>query len=119
MELWAAMLALFVFVFLKAFQQRNVAFDHYWPVLPISICMAACEFYVIAYVVSEGYDLVKVLAIGSAGGTGTLIAMLLHKRIFSRGQGFQVKDAEDQGAQGSVSDTNLGTASTSPKGRRS
>jgi hypothetical protein len=70
MEIYYAGLASFIFVFLKAFQQRNVAFDHYWPVIPISILMAATEVYVISSVVFLGYSIALVLSIGVGAGTG-------------------------------------------------
>lgn len=87
MEIIYASLAMFAFVFLKAFQQRNVAFDHYWPVVPLSVLMAATEVYVIATVVRIGYDPALVLGVGVGGGAGCLVAMLLHKRIFRRTDG--------------------------------
>ena len=76
--------AMFAFVFLKAFQQRNVAFDHYWPVVPTSWLMAATEVYVIATIVRLGYDLYLVAALGTGAGFGALAAMWLHKHIFGR-----------------------------------
>lgn len=82
MELLYAGLAMFVFVFLKSFQQRNVAFDHYWPVVPIAWAMAAAEVYVISVVVRTGFDLPAVSAIGFGSGVGALLGMVLHKHIF-------------------------------------
>lgn len=82
MEILYAALAQFAFVFLKAFQQRNVAFDHYWPVLPISWCMFATEAYVITVIASRGWDFAFIAAVGTAAGVGAMLAMLLHKRIF-------------------------------------
>lgn len=84
MEIAYAGLAMFAFVFLKAFQQRNVAFDHYLPVIPISWCMALAEIYVISVIVRVGYDLPTVFAIGTGSGLGALLAMVLHKRIFRK-----------------------------------
>ena len=84
MEIFYAAAAMFAFVFLKAFQQRNVAFDHYWPVVPISWLMVATEFYVIVSVVRIGLDFTLIAAVGTAAGTGSILAMLLHKRIFRR-----------------------------------
>jgi len=83
-HLFGAFAAMFAFVFLKAFQQRNVAFDHYWPVIPISWCMALAEVYVIAVIVRVGYDLPTVFAIGSGSGIGAVAAMLLHRRLFRK-----------------------------------
>ena len=85
MEIVFAGVASFIFVFLKAFQQRNVAFDHVWPVIPISLAMAATEIYVISSVVVLGYSGWLVLAVGLGAGVGAVLAMLLHKRIFRRG----------------------------------
>ena len=82
METIYAGLAMFVFVFLKAFQQRNVAFLHYAPVVPTSLLMAGVEIYVIASVVRLGYDWTLVVSVGLGGGVGALLAMSLHSRIF-------------------------------------
>lgn len=82
MEILYAAAAMFAFVFLKAFQQRNVAFDHYWPVLPISWCMFSTEAYVIVAVASRGWDLAFVAAVGTASGIGAMLAMALHKYLF-------------------------------------
>ena len=81
MDTAAACLAMSVFVFLKAFQQRNVAFDHHTLVLPISILMALCEFYVIAWVVTTGFVFWKIVLIGCCTGMATLSAMYLHRRF--------------------------------------
>ena len=70
--------ASFMFVFLKAFQQRNVAFDKYRWVLPTSMAMAAAEVYVIATIVTTGYSVLAVLGMGTGAGAGALIAMHLH-----------------------------------------
>jgi hypothetical protein len=82
MDALTGFLAMLAFVFFKAFQQRNVAFDNYVAVLPTSILMAATEFYVIALIVKTGYDITLVLALGTGAGIGALIAMYLHKRVF-------------------------------------
>lgn len=73
-------LASFMFVFLKAFQQRNVAFDHYKWIVPVSFGMAATEVYVISTIVMTGYSFNAVLGMGLGGGTGALLSMYLHKR---------------------------------------
>jgi hypothetical protein len=72
--------ASFLFVFLKAFQQRNVAFDHYKWVLPCSFGMAVTEVYVVATIVQTGYSFGAVVGMGCGGGTGALLSMYLHKR---------------------------------------
>jgi hypothetical protein len=86
MSYWLAMIltfgASFVFIFLKAFQQRNVAFDRYAWVLPVSFAMALVEVYVIANIAQKGFSLAIVLVIGLGSGLGALAAMLAHKRIF-------------------------------------
>jgi hypothetical protein len=73
---------MFLFVGLKSFQQRNVAHDHYMPIMPTSIAMAFCEFFVVAYVARHGFDPASATAIGVSSGAGSLTAMLLHKRMF-------------------------------------
>lgn len=71
----------FFFILLKAFQQRNVAFDNYVAVLPTSFLMAIVEVYVIASVAHQGWSIPVVVALGFAGGTGALSAMIIHKRF--------------------------------------
>lgn len=75
-----AFAASFAFVFLKAFQQRNVAFDNYGWIFPTSIAMAATEVYVVASVAKNGWHVWLVLAIGAGAGLGALGAMLIHKK---------------------------------------
>ena len=70
--------ASFVFVFLKAFQQRNVAFDNYRWVLPTSMGMAATEVYVISVIATQGYAVLAVLGMGLGAGAGALVAMYTH-----------------------------------------
>ena len=82
MEILYAGLAMFIFVLLKATQQRNVAFLHYGPVLPTSVLMAVTEVFVIASVVRIGYDPALVLSVGIGGGLGAILGMYLHNRIF-------------------------------------
>ena len=73
---------MFAFVFLKAFQQRNVAFDHYWPVVPISWLMFSAEAYVVVTIAGRGWDILFVGAVGTCAGLGAILAMLLHSRMF-------------------------------------
>jgi hypothetical protein len=75
-----AFFASLIFVGLKAFQQRNVAFDNYAWVFPTSIAMAATEVYVVASVAKSGWHIWLVLAIGAGAGLGALGAMLIHKK---------------------------------------
>ena len=77
--------ASFAFVFLKAFQQRSVAFDNYAWVMPTSLAMAATEVYVVANIVRMGgWHLPLVMAIGTGAGLGCLLAMWLHRRYVKR-----------------------------------
>lgn len=71
-----------VFVFLKAFQQRNVAFDNYIAVMPVSFLMACTEVYVIGTVAASGWHFPLVTAIGVGAGLGCMSAMYLHHHIF-------------------------------------
>lgn len=75
-----AFAASLAFVFLKAFQQRNVAFDNYGWIFPTSLAMAATEVYVVASVAKSGWNFWLVLAIGSGAGIGALGAMVIHKK---------------------------------------
>ena len=75
-----AFVASFVFIFLKAFQQRNVAFMNYGWVMPTSMAMACTEVYVIASVAHSGWSPVLVLCIGAGSGLGATIAMYVHNR---------------------------------------
>jgi hypothetical protein len=83
-----AMVGMFVanfwFIFLKAFQQRNVAFDHYFWVVPTSFAMAASEVYIVFTVAQVGFHWHTVLPLGLAGGVGSLCAMLIHKKYFRK-----------------------------------
>ena len=72
------------FVFLRAFQQRNVAFDHYKWIMPTSWCMGLAEVYWVAAIATQGFSLPLALALGTGGGIGCLIAMYLHKKILGR-----------------------------------
>ena len=82
MEILYASLAMFGYVFTKAFQQRNVAFDHYWPVIPTSWIMFAMEAYIVVTIASRGWDILFVGAVGTSAGLGALGAMVLHKHLF-------------------------------------
>lgn len=92
--IWAG-LATFIFIFLKAFQQRNVAFDApAYVVVLTSLCMAFAEVYVIAAVVVQGYHIPLIISVGIGGGVGAVLSMQLHKRIFRRGKACQEEEAE-------------------------
>lgn len=75
------------FVFVKAFQQRNVTFMHYKWVMPTSMLMSCTEVVVIGYVAIQAVTVSSilllwplVLAMGIGGGLGCLAAMYLHHR---------------------------------------
>lgn len=84
-------IAYFVFVFFKAFQQRNVAFLHYRWILPISYAMACTEVLVIslvAYEATQGlnWDLFWfAVTIGTGGGLGAVVSMWIHNRYIKHG----------------------------------
>lgn len=80
-------LSTFVFIFLRAFQQRNVAFDHYAWIIPTSFAMATVEVYIVAMVAHNGWGVPIVGVMGFGGGTGALAAALFHKRYIGRKKG--------------------------------
>lgn len=83
--LGALFVASYVNIFLRAFQQRNVAYNHYLAVMPISLCMAAVEVFTIAVVAASGFDLSYVISVGLGGGLGCISSMYVHNRMFKRG----------------------------------
>lgn len=82
-------LASYVFVFLKAFQQRNVAFSNMVAIMPVSIAMAIVEVYIIATVATRGYSVPVVLAVGFGAGLGCICAVIIHKRVFKKNGGIK------------------------------
>lgn len=83
--------AYFLFVFFKAFQQRNVAFDHYFWVMPLSYLMSTTEVIVISMVAIDATnannwtDMIPILiGVGTGGGIGALLAMYLHKKYLTK-----------------------------------
>jgi hypothetical protein len=77
----------FIFIFLKAFQQRNVAFMHYWWVVPTSLLMGIVEVGVVGAVAIKATAASSLLslwpiiiAIGVGGGLGAVASMWIHKR---------------------------------------
>lgn len=82
----ALLLANYVHIFLRAFQQRNVAHLRYWPVLPLSLLLAMTEVYMIAQVgilaVTEALQWHHILVIALGGGLGCMTSMWAHGRIF-------------------------------------
>lgn len=80
----AVFAANFAFIFLKAFQQRNVIHNNYGWVVVTSNAMALFEVYVVSSVARHGVEAWLVLALGFGGGTGCLAAMLLHNKFVLR-----------------------------------
>ncbi|KKK82291.1 hypothetical protein LCGC14_2804860 [marine sediment metagenome] len=97
MELIVVSLSWFIFVFVKAFQQRNVNFLNYWWVPPFSYLMAITQVLVIGVVsvrANKGAALDSpneiwlffldvwplVFVIGTAGWLGSTLAMFLHNK---------------------------------------
>ena len=85
-------LANFSYIFLKAFQQKNVMKDNYVLVLPTSFGMAACEYFIMGTIAlvavgdsSWNEAMLNVLCIGLGGGLGSLIGMVAHNKMSSRG----------------------------------
>jgi hypothetical protein len=79
----------FILVFFKAFQQRNVAFNHYSWILPTSLALAASEVAVMALIALSAvraedwmHMIPMVLAVGVGAGAGCLLSMYLHNKIF-------------------------------------
>ena len=78
MTLITVFISSYVFIALKAFQQRHVIHNDWWWVPPTSMAMAFVEYYVIAVVAQQGYGIGLVLAGGAGAGLGALTAMVIH-----------------------------------------
>lgn len=74
----------FISVFVKAFQQRNVAFNNYLYVPLFSLGMAFTDVFIIINIVQLGpsWDVVWRLAVGASLGCWT--AMYLHNRLHNK-----------------------------------
>lgn len=86
-------LANFLFIFLKAFQQRNVAFMHYGWVVPTSLLMGVVEVGVVGAVAIKATAAASflalwpmIVAIGIGGGLGAVASMYIHHK-FIKGDG--------------------------------
>ena len=90
-ELWtyatAAGTLHFVFVFFKAFQQRNVAFMHYGWIMPTSFAMSATEVFAVGLIAYGAVNadvwwqmLSYAFTMGVGGGLGAIVAMWTHFR---------------------------------------
>lgn len=84
--LFAAFLASFCFIGLKALQQRQVVHDEYLFIVPTSMLMAACEVFVVHNIAVTGWTIELVAVVGLGSGIGCISAMFLHKRYRLNGQ---------------------------------
>lgn len=86
MSTFLLFVANFVFIFLKAFQQRNVTSMHYLPVIPTSFLMALTEVYVVATIAIQAMTsqlgVEEIVAIALGGGLGCMASMWCHNKIF-------------------------------------
>jgi len=82
-------IASYISVFVKAFQQRNVAFNNYLCVPVFSWAMAFTEVYIIINIVKLGasWDLVWKLATGAVLGCWS--AMYLHNKLTNAKNDFE------------------------------
>lgn len=85
MKLYLMMFAAtFGYVTLRAFQQRNVAYDSYTWVIPTCYGMAVLDVYVVATVAKAGWSFPLVVTNGTAALLGCYFAMWFHKRFVKR-----------------------------------
>ena len=82
-------LASYISVFVKAFQQRNVAFNNYLFVPVFSIAMAFTEIYIIINIVQMGASLELVWKLATGAVLGCWSAMYLHNKLTSAKKDFQ------------------------------
>ncbi len=72
-------IANFVFVLLKAVQQRNIVGDYYLWVPPVSFLMSAAQVAIILYIVQS--DWWAIIPMGLGGATGGMLGMYIHRRF--------------------------------------
>lgn len=84
MNYLAVFVASFSYVAVRAFQQRNVAFDNYKWIIPTSYIMAAIDIYIVATIARQGWNITLVLTNGTAACLGCLFAMWVHKRFVKK-----------------------------------
>jgi hypothetical protein len=78
-------LASFIFLFIKSFQYRNVAFDRLFSIIPTSVLMAFAEYYTIYMVVTRAtYDIPLVFVAGLMAGIGSTSATMFHKYVYDK-----------------------------------
>mgnify|MGYP000918095632 CR=1 FL=1 len=72
----------FVAVFLKGFQHKNVIGGHLKTVFATSVLMAFFDVFSISIVISGGWTVA--FSAGLGAGTGMVLAILTHDRIFRK-----------------------------------
>jgi hypothetical protein len=82
--LLAVVAANFLSVFLKAFQQRNVAYAHYALILPTTFALAFAEVYVISAIADVGFSIPLVASVATGGGLGCLLSVWTHERFVKK-----------------------------------
>lgn len=86
-SIWPVILvagANFLNVFIRAFQQRNVAHLHYRWVMPTSAVFAVADMVVIASVAALGPSLMMWLGLALGGGLGCMASMKVHEKLVTR-----------------------------------
>lgn len=76
----SALIASFLVVFGKAWQQQNVTHGHYLMAAITSYGLAICEVAVLMIVIDKGWPAVP--WIGTGGALGVTCAMYAHRRYF-------------------------------------
>lgn len=71
--------AMFALVFIRAFQQRNVAHLHYRAIMPTSFAFAILDIVVITEVVKQGMTAELVVPMALGGGLGCMTSMKVHE----------------------------------------
>lgn len=81
----------FIFIGLKSFQQRNVAFMNYKLVFPTSALMGLTEIYIIGViasgVVNSTLSPLDICAIITGGGLGCIASMYIHHKYVPHNKG--------------------------------
>lgn len=83
---WALVIPSFIGIFMKAMQQQNVIHRKFIAVPFTTYGIAACDVFVIGGVVNYGIAWSTVNGLALGGATGCVLAMMVHKKIFSRPQ---------------------------------
>lgn len=70
-----------IYVFLRAFQQKNVMHSKYMWMVPVSYGMGFCDVYIITSIAHGDHVLwMTALAMGTGGTIGSISATYLHNR---------------------------------------